>query len=323
MSETAFTSTDPLQVRGRAEGGDWRAKRLLRLLEHPEKILTTVLVGNNIVNIGASVLSGIVAAEMLGPAAGPAVAVIVMTFFVLVFSEITPKTLAVRHAQPIALAITPIMAVVQLILAPFVAIFAWAARVLLAAFGVKGANDNPFIVTQAHIENMVRVGAAEGEVERFEEKVITEVFDFTETQVHRVMTPADKIQYLDKSARLHDALNMSAASGHSRIPIIDGDLDHVLGFVHAKDLLRFDDEALRTEPVTDALRAVLITPDDTSPDKVLARMQRERKLMAIVQDDEGRTVGIATVEDLLEELVGEIHDEFDDAAGRGMAGRST
>ncbi len=311
MSETAITSTDPVQIRGRAEHGDRRARRLLKLLEHPEKVLTTVLVGNNLVNIGASVLSGLVATQLLG-ALGPAVAVGVMTFFILVFAEITPKTLAVHHSEAISMRVALPLRIIQLSLTPFVWFFSLMARVILAALGVRNLEKDPFVVTQAQIENLVRVGAAEGEVEHFEHKVITEVFDFTETPVRRVVTPTSEVHHLPKEARLMEALEISRQTGHSRIPIIDGDFDHVLGFVHAKDLLQFNDEALLNEPVTDAVRAVLIAHHSTPADRVLARMQRERKLMAIIQDDDGHSIGIATVEDLLEELVGEIHDEFDE-----------
>lgn len=309
MSETAIISTDRAVVRHLAEDGNARARRLQGLLEHPEGILTTVLVGNNIVNIAASVLSSLVFLQLLGTI-GPAVAVGVMTFLVLVFAEITPKTFAVRHAQGIALSIAGVLRVVQVVLRPLEWIFTMLARALLFMFGVRGTDPLP-VVTQAHIEALVRMGVDEGEVEQFEERVISELFDFTETDVGRVITPAELVQHLPKTATLLQALELCGRTGLSRIPITDGDFDHVLGFVHAKDLLRFSDAQLHAEPVTDVLRSVLYTTHDTPADKVLVRMQREHKLMAVVQDADGHNLGIATVEDLLEELVGEIHDEFD------------
>lgn len=320
MSETALISSDRLAVKHLADDGDRRARHLSRMLEDPEQIITTVLVGNNIVNIGASVLSSLVALELFG-AAGPAVAVGVMTFLVLVFAEITPKTLAVRHSQAIALRVAAPLRLIQILLRPLAWLFTGIARFFLRAFGVQDVATTP-VVTQGQIETMVRVGIDEGEVEKFEGEVIREVFEFTETPVAEVMTPAKEVHFLDKEATLQEALQLAAQTGHSRIPIVAGSFDHVLGFVHAKDLLKFSDDELREEPVTDAIRDLIYAPHRTRSDRVLARMQRKHRPLAIITDDDGHNVGLATVEDLLEELVGEIHDEFDEEPA-GRPGRSS
>lgn len=310
MSETAFIRTNSVMVKGKADEGDRRAKRLEKLLRRPERLLSAVLVGNNLVNIAAASLATVIAVQLWG-AAGAVIATFGLTFIILVFAEITPKTYAVQHAEGISMRISAPLLLADRLLRPFAWAFQRIAVVILRLFGIKVDQDEQYFVTQEEIEMMVKVGAEEGEVEAFEQKVIEEVFDFTETHVHRVVTPWPKVRFLNKDATLREALDLISESGHSRIPIVDGDMEHVMGFVHAKDLLKHTDEDLETEPVTDELRAVLFTDSKTPADKVLARMQRERKLMAIVQDRDGKNLGIATVEDLVEELIGEIHDEFD------------
>lgn len=311
MSETALVSTDRLELRNLVDKGDRGAKRLEQLLSHPERLLTTILLGNNLVNIGATALATAVSLQLFGTYA-IAISTGVMTFMVLVFAEITPKSLAVRRSITIALMVARPLMIVEAILWPFVRLFTGISHVILRLLGLKSDADAPFI-TQAQIESLVSMGAQEGEVEAFEHQVITEVFEFTDTHVIEIMTPRRRVQYIGKESPMRSALELSAETGHSRLPVVDGDFDHVLGFVHVKDLLKFSDGELATEPVTDILRGVLFTQHDTGADKVLVRMQREHKLMAIIQDDDGRNIGIATAEDLLEELVGEITDEFDDS----------
>ncbi len=319
MSETALVGADRLEIRHRRDSGDAKAKRLEALLEHPEKLLTTILLGNNLVNIAATALATVIAVTRYGQNTGVAVATIGMTVVVLIFAEITPKSLAVRRSLPIALALGAPLALVQAVLYPFVVLLSGISRGILALVGIKSDVNAPFI-TQAQIESLVRMGAQEGEVERFEERVITEVFDFTETDVQLIMTPREKVRYVEKSFSMRQALELSAGTGHSRMPVVDGSFDHVLGFVHVKDLLRYTDQELEDDPVTDVLRGVLFVQHDTPSHEVLVRMQREHKLMAIIQDDNGNNIGIATAEDLLEELVGEITDEFDLGA-RGFISR--
>lgn len=321
MSETALVSADRFELRHLVERGDRRAKRLEMMLDQPERLLTTILLGNNLVNIAATALATSVALTLFDSYA-VAISTAIMTFMVLVFAEITPKSIAVRRSLSLALRVSAPLRVVENVLWPFVRLFSAIAKVMLLFVGIKTSEHTPF-VTQAQIEGLVRMGAQEGEVETFEAHVISEVFDFTETDIHEVMTPMETVQYVRKAATLREALELSARTGHSRIPVVDGDFDHVLGFVHVKDLLRFTDEELGSEPVTDVLRAVLFVRHDAHSDKVLVRMQREHKVMAIIQDGEGHNVGIATAEDLLEELVGEITDEFDkEIAPRRASGRN-
>ncbi len=310
MSETALVSTEGVEIRHRAEQGNRRAKKLESMLDHPERLLTTILLGNNLVNIAASAIATSIALGIWGNR-GIAIATGIMTFVVLLFAEITPKSLAVRRALPLAMLLVYPLWIVQLILWPFVWLLTHIAKFFLRILGVPTDEKLPFI-TQGQIESMAKMGVHEGEVEPFEADVIAEVFEFTETDVQDVMTSKEHVVFVDKDATMRQALEVAGGSGYSRLPVVDGDFDHVLGFVHVKDLLRFTDEELATEPVSDILRGVLFTQYDTQSDRVLVRMQRAHKLMAIIQDEDGHNIGIATAEDLLEELVGEITDEFDE-----------
>lgn len=310
MSETALTSSDRLEIRAASNQGNHRAKRLEAMLDHPERLLTTILLGNNLVNIAASAIATAIALDLFGDK-GIAIATGVMTFVVLLFAEITPKSIAVRRANRLALVLVYPLRIVQLVMWPFVWVLTHAAKWLLRLIGIKTDDRLPFI-TQGQIESMAKMGVHEGEVEPFEADVISEVFEFTETDVQDVMTPKERVVWVSKDATMKEALETAAASGYSRLPVVDEDFNHVLGFVHVKDLLRFSDAELAIEPVSDVLRGVLFTQYDTQSDRVLVRMQRAHKLMAIIQDEEGHNIGIATAEDLLEELVGEITDEFDE-----------
>lgn len=314
MSETALVSADAYEVRTRAAAGQKRAKRLEEMLGHPERLLTTILLGNNLVNIAASAIATVMAVRIWDNN-GIAIATGIMTFVVLMFAEITPKSIAVRHSMTLALRLAAPLRVIQLALYPFVWLLTHFAKAFLRLFGIPTNEKLPFI-TQNQIESMARMGVSEGEVERFEADVISEVFEFTETDIQDIMTPRGQVVYVSKDDPMRVALETSAKGGHSRLPVVDGDFDHVLGFVHVKDLLRYSDADLNVEPVSDILRGVLFTQFDTQSDKVLVRMQREHKLMAIIQDEEGKNIGIATAEDLLEELVGEITDEFDEEQKR-------
>lgn len=309
LAETSMIGVNRHKVRQLAQAGNARAARLDRMLDQPERILSTVLIGNNLVNIGATAFATVVAVSLFG-GKGALIATGVMAVLIIVLSELLPKTLAVQNPLPIAMAIARPLRIVEGVLKPLVAGATWISRATARLFGVKATGSAPYI-TPDEIEILVRMGVEQGEVAKFEQRVISELFQFTETDVHKVMTPVDKVHWLPSSATLAAAAEMAAKEGRTRILVADGDFDHVLGCVHVRDLLHFTDLQLDRKPVTTALRSVLFAPADLSADRLLLRMQREHKLLAVIQGPDGHNMGICTVEDLLEELVGEIHDEFD------------
>lgn len=309
MSETAMIAINRLDLRRRAAEGDAMAKRIDGMLDQPERILSTVLVGNNIVNISAASLATVLAVRMW-PNNGAVIATIGLTLTILVFGEIAPKTLAVQNPYRLARLVAVPLSIVETVLKPLIMLAAGLSKGIIRLLGVKAPGDAPYI-TSDEINMLVSMGVESGDVAKFEARVIKELFDFTETDVHKVMTPADKVHWLPKEATLTAAAELASKEGRTRILVADGDFDHVLGCVHVRDLLRFSDLQLDRAPVTSALRGVLFAPADLPADRLLVRMQREHRLLAVIQGPDGRNVGICTVEDLLEELVGEIHDEFD------------
>lgn len=315
VSETAFIGVDRIDVRRKANAGSARARLVDRMLDAPERILSTVLVGNTIVNIAAASLATVIS-EQLFDSWATVIAAVFVTLVVLVFCELTPKTLAVQHPLRWAMFTARPLLFVEALLKPFITLSVVVAKGLARLFGVKAKGEAPYI-TPDEIEMLVRMGVESGDVAKFEARVISELFDFTETDVHNIMVPREQVHFLPKEATLAAAAEMAAKEGRTRILVVDGDFDHVLGCVHGRDLLRFTDLQLDRTPVTVALRGVLFAPADLPADRLLVRMQKEHKLLAVIQEPGGgRNLGICTVEDLLEELVGEIHDEFDAARAR-------
>ena len=308
MSETAFIGVRRSEVRQRAEAGSRRAARVDRMLSHPERILSTVLVGNTIVNITAAGLATVIA-EQVFHRFHTVIATVAVALVVLVLCEIAPKTLAVQNPLRWAMLLARPLALVETVLRPFIVLAETAGKAVVRPLGIKAKGPAPYI-TPDEIEMLVRMGVESGEVAKFEARVISELFDFTEPDVHKLMVPRDEVHFLPKEATLAAAAEMAAKEGRTRILVVDGDFDHVLGRVHVRDLLRCTDLQLDRTPVTRAMRSVLYVPADLPADRLLVRMQKEHKLLAVIQD-EGRNLGICTAEDLLEELVGEIHDEFD------------
>jgi putative hemolysin len=311
MSETALIGVNRLEVRRRAEAGDRRAKRVDLMLDDPERVLSTVLVGNTMVNITAAGLAAALA-EFLFASYAHVIATVAVTLFILVVCELVPKTVAVRNPLRFALLLGPPLRRVESMLKPVIGLAAFLARAIVRPFGLKAARKAPYI-TQDEIEMLVRLGVEQGEVARFEQRVISDLFEFTETDVQKVMTPAAQVHWVPETATLQEAADLAGRSGRTRILAVAGDFDHVLGAVFSRDLLRFTDAELAAFPVTRALRPVLRVPHDLPADRLLVQMQREHRLLAVIHGADGRNVGIVTAEDLVEELVGEIHDEFDEA----------
>jgi putative hemolysin len=309
LSETAMVGVDRIKLRQLAAQGSIRARHVDHMLDEPERILSTVLIGNNLVNIGATAFATVVAVSLFG-GKGALIATGVMSVLIILLSELIPKTLTVQNPLAVALVIAKPLRVAEIVLKPLVLAAATLSRAAARVVGVKTVSKAPYI-TSNEIEVLVRMGVEQGEVEKFEQRVISELFQFTETDVRKVMTPAEKVHWLPRDATLAAAAELAAKAGRTRILVADGDFEHVLGCVHSRDLLRFTDAQLAVTPITQALRGVLVAPADLQADRLLIRMQKEHKLLAVIQDADGHNIGICTVEDLMEELVGEIQDEFD------------
>ncbi len=309
LSETALLSVNKIRVRHLAETENKKAKILIRLLENPEQFLAAILIGNNIVNISASVLATDAALRFFGQS-GIAIATGVMTLFILVFGEVLPKTLASRNSEYIALRIAnPIQAVIR-VLKPIVWFITNIVNSLILVFGGKERLKHPF-VTEELIKMMLKVGEKEGTIEKHEREIIHNVFEFTDEKAHGIMTRREDIVCVEESETLDTALALINRSGHSRIPVYRKDFDDIVGMIYAKDFLKFRDYELSRAKVYEILRPILVVKAGRKISTMLKELQQKKMNISVVVDDSNRVVGLVSIEDILEELVGEIFDEYD------------
>ncbi len=309
LSETALLSVNKIRIRHLAETGNRQAKILIKLLENPELFLAAILIGNNIVNIGASVLATDAALGYFGQS-GIAIATGLMTLFILVFGEVFPKTLASRNAEYIALHIAnPINTVIN-ILRPVVWFITTVVNSMILLLGGKERVKHPF-VTEELIEMMLKVGEKEGTIEKHEREIISRVFDFTDEKAHGVMTPREKIVCIEESQTLETALALINESGHSRIPVYRNEFDNVTGMIYAKDLLKFRTIDLSKMKVFQILRPLIVVKAGRGIATILKELQQKKMNISVVVDNNMKVIGLISIEDILEELVGEIFDEYD------------
>jgi len=309
LSETALLSVNKIRIRHLAESGNNHAKVLIKLLENPELFLTSILIGNNVVNISASVFATDAAIGYYGET-GLAIATGIMTLFILVFGEIFPKTLASRNAENIALYVAGPITMIIKIFKPIVWFLTTIINFMILLLGGKKRVKHPF-VTEEMIEMMLKVGEKEGTIEKHEREIIGNVFDFTDEKAHGVMTPRDQIVCINESETLDNALSVINNSGHSRIPIYRSEFNNIVGMIYAKDFLRFRTQDLSRIKVTQILRPLLIVKAGRDISSILKELQKKKMNLAIVMDNNMKVMGLVSIEDIVEEIVGEIFDEYD------------
>ncbi len=309
LSETALLSVNKIRIRHFAETGNKKAKTVIRLLENPELFLAAILIGNNIVNISASVLATDAAIKYFGDS-GIAIATGIMTLFILVFGEVFPKTLASRNAEYIVMRIANPIIIVIKILSPIVWFITTIVNSLIVLFGGKERVKHPF-VTEEMINMMLKVGEKEGTIEKHEREIIGNVFEFTDEKAHGVMTPRENIVCIEESETLDNALALINKSGHSRIPVYQKDFDNIVGMIYAKDFLKFRDYELPRIKVYQILRPLLTVKAGREISSILKELQQKKMNISIVVDNNMKVIGLVSLEDILEELVGEIFDEYD------------
>ncbi|MEZ5540983.1 MAG: hemolysin family protein [Pseudomonadota bacterium] len=305
-SETALVSLSIGRVEGLVREGRHGAEALYRLKQDPSRMLTTILIGNNLVNIAASVLATVVATRWLG-AAGPGVAVGVLTILVLVFGEITPKSLATRYSERISLFIAPVLLGFMHLIYPVVWIFG---RFTSWIHQLSSHTGDP-TVTESEFISMLEHGEQEGTIEPSERELIERVFAFNDLKVRDVMTPHTAIFALEAGQTVREGLPAILQAQYSRIPLYEQHRDRLYKVLHLRDLL----EALAANrldiPLRELARDPLFVPQYQPIDELFAEFQRSKRMFAIVVDEYGVVRGLVTQEDLLEELVGEIYDESD------------
>jgi CBS domain containing-hemolysin-like protein len=309
-AETALFAASRMTLRRLHDLGDRRARTAYELLQDPGTLLTTLLAGNTIANVASSVVATSIALNFFPRHTGEVVAFLGATALVLIVGEIAPKTLAVRYADQWALRVAGTVRVVSAVLTPLVRVLSLAGTAIVRPFGGAITPRAP-LVTEDQLRFLVQVGEEEGVLEEKEREMIHSIFEFGDTLVREVMRPRVDLVAVPAKATINEALGLVMEYGHSRLPVYEGSIDHVIGVVYVRDLLPALRQGRFEQPVADVQRPPFFVPETKKVDELFREMQRRKVSMAIVVDEYGGTAGLVTMEDLLEEIVGEIQDEYD------------
>jgi CBS domain containing-hemolysin-like protein len=308
MSETAFTRMSRVRALALEEEGRSRATRLARLLERPERTLNSLLLVILVCQLVSANLIGVLLEQNLGTI-GFVVGIVVEIAVFFVFFEVVPKTFAILHTDRAALLVAPILsfltnfAPLRLLSRALIGL----ANVVLPGRGIK---EGPF-VTEEEIRQMADVAADEDAIERDERRLIHSIFEFGDMVVREAMTPRTDMVAIDADASIEDGITAAIEAGYSRLPAYEESTDNIIGLVFLKDLVTLARASKRNEPVRTALREAVFVPEQKRVAELLREMQTKQFHMAIVIDEYGGTSGLVTLEDLLEEIVGDIADEYD------------
>lgn len=309
-AETALTSVSRIKLRRLEEQGDEKAKRILRLIEQPHIFLSTILAANNIAIIVATTVATLLALDIFANFA-EIISTIGLSLIVLIFCEITPKTAAVQAPERWARRLVRPVEWVSYVLKPVIVALTYATGGILRLFGVQNARRGPFL-TEEELRLLVEEGGRE-EVKLEEEKrdMIHNVFELGDTIVREVMVPRIDMITVPSNTSVDQAMRLIVEGGQSRIPMYEGTLDNIVGLLYAKDLLRVAARHERLATVAPLARPVYFVPETKRLDDLLRELRSRRIHMAIVVDEYGAVSGLVTIEDLVEEIVGEIVDEYD------------
>jgi len=308
-AETALVSLSKGRAEGLAREDRRGAKALYALKSEPQRMLIAILIGNNLVNIGAAALATVIATRYLGDF-GPGLAVGVLTVLILVFGEITPKSLSTRYSERISLVVAPVILGLLRAVSPVVTIFQ---KITDALGNVAADGSEDPLVTESELISMINYGEEEGTIEESERELIERAFAFTDLVVEDVMTPRHKVLSVDGRQTLKESLPSLVDTPYSRIPLYEDDPDEILRILHLRDLLpAIAHGYVADESLSSLSREPNFVPDSQSVTETITSFRREQQHMAVVVDEHGTMRGVVTFEDLLEELVGEIYDERDE-----------
>ena len=305
-SETAFSSLNQIRLKSRAEEGDTSAARVLAMAEKYDKLLSSILIGNNIVNIAAASIGTILFTQMLGAERGATVSTIVLTIIVLIFGEVTPKSLAKEMPEKVATAVSPFLVLLMALMTPLTWLFTqW--KKLLGHFVHSGEADT---ITEGELMTMVSEAENDGELTDRESELIRSAIEFDDVEVEEILTPRVDVVAVEDDIPLEELAQTFAESGYSRLPVYHGTIDNIIGVVHEKDF--YIARLKKATKIDDLVVPTLYTTGSTQISQLLRTLREQHHHLAVVVDEYGGTEGIITLEDILEELVGEIWDEHDE-----------
>ena len=305
-TETAFTSLNRIRLKTRADDGDKRAARTLALAADFDRLLSTLLIGNNIVNNVATTIGAVLFIQLIGPGKGPPVSATVLTVVILIFGEVTPKSLAKERPEAWAIVATPLLRVMAVVLTPVNFLFTQWKKLLRVL--LRHQDDDG--ITEEELMGMVDQAETEGSLDQHESDLIRNAIEFNDMEVSEILTPRVDLEALADTATMEEAAAMYADSGFSRLPIYHDSIDNIIGVLHEKDFYAAYCRGVKR--LSELKSSVLYTTETTRISDLLRQLQQNKVHMAVVVDEYGGTQGIVTMEDIMEELVGEIWDEHDE-----------
>ena len=305
-AETALSLVTKVKLHAMEEEGKKHVKLLNKIMDNYERVITTILIGNNIVNLSASALTTIITLKIWG---NPYVSLAtgVLTFIVLIFGEIVPKTIARRKCDKMALSFAPIINIIIIVLFPIVFIIEKFSKFILFILGQS--KDDSSQITESELRSYVDVSKEDGVIESDEHQIISNVFDFSDSIAKDIMIPRIDMTTIPDDASYKEVMKVFRESMYTRLPVYKGEIENIIGFINVKDLLRL--KAPDTFDVSKFLREAYYTYEYKKTSDLLIEMRSSSKNLSFVNNEYGETVGMITLEDLLEEIVGQIRDEYD------------
>ncbi len=305
-AETALTTVNKIKMKTLAEEGNKRAERVLRVTDDSKKMLSAILIGNNIVNLSASSLATTLATRMIG-SAGAGIATGILTLVILIFGEITPKTTATIRATEMSMTFSGVVWALMVILTPVIFVVNALSRGVMRLFGVN-PDEADEAVTEEELRTLVDVSHENGMIEEEEREYIHNIFDFTDSTAKEIMIPRIDMSIVDVNTSYDELMEVFAEDMHTRLPVYEDEPDNIIGLINMKDMLLVDKEHFS---IRDYVRKVYVTYEQKHTAELFEEMRKERLYLTIVVDEYGALAGMITLEDLLEEVVGEIRDEYD------------
>lgn len=307
-SETAFSSVNPIRLKTMTDEGNKGAKKALHITNNFDEALSTILVGNNLVNIAAATISGQLAAQLFGPNLGAIISTVVVTIFILIFGEILPKSFAKEYAESFASKISVILLILMKVIYPV----NWFFLKLRRAIGlfVKKNESSPSM-TESELKMMVQIGEEEGIIGEHEKLLVHRSFELNDIIVEEIFTPRTNMVAFNINDAPEQMKNLFFKERYSRIPVYDGHIDNIVGVISERDFLKAYIQQSEID-LKQLIRAPIFVVESMKIHTLLPQLQNAKSHMGIVIDEYGGTAGLITMEDILEEIVGEIYDEHDD-----------
>lgn len=312
-SETAITSIPIAKIHQLKEEDEESAEILKNMKRKTNDIIASILIGNNIVNTAATAVLTELIVERFVSKNSTLIATIIMTLLILVIGEITPKSFATQNPVKVAVKVAKPLELLATLFRPILFILTKTTNIIIKLLGGEIVTNNPF-VTEEEIRSLVDVGEEEGTIRHQEKEMIKGIFEINDIDVSEVMVPRIDVIAISEEANLREALDLIITYGHSRIPVYKDTIDNIVGILYAKDMLpfaSFKDQRFNEKGITELMRPAYYVPETKKVNQLLKELQQQKIHIAIVLDEYGGTEGLVTIEDILEEIVGDILDEYD------------